>query len=420
MTRRVVVTGMGTVSPLGNDLATTWDAMVAGRSGVGPITRFDASGYKTRIAAELKGFDPRDHFSAKEVRRLDRFIQYALVAAREAVRDAGLVLDDGQGERAAVIIGSGVGGIGTITEQTRLLERRGPNRVSPFLIPMILVDTAAGLVAIEFGITGPNMAVISACATGCNSVGEAFEMIRRGVVDVAVCGGTEAGIVPIAVAGFNVMGAISQRNDEPERASRPFDRDRDGFVLGEGAALLILEEMERAQARGAVMHAELVGYGSTCDAFHIAAPKQDGAGAAACMQQALASAGLAPEEIDYINAHGTSTRLNDVIETRAIKTVFGAHASRLMVSSTKSMTGHLLGAAGGLEAVVCVKALESGIVPPTINLDEPDPECDLDYVPHEAREVGITTAMSNSFGFGGHNATLIFRRIEEAQADPAS
>ena len=420
MTRRVVVTGMGTVSPLGNDLATTWDAMVAGRSGVGPITRFDASGYKTRIAAELKGFDPRDHFSAKEVRRLDRFIQYALVAAREAVRDAGLVLDDGQGERAAVIIGSGVGGIGTITEQTRLLERRGPNRVSPFLIPMILVDTAAGMVAIEFGITGPNMAVISACATGCNSVGEAFEMIRRGVVDVAVCGGTEAGIVPIAVAGFSVMGAISQRNDEPERASRPFDRDRDGFVLGEGAALLILEEMERAQARGAVMHAELVGYGSTCDAFHIAAPKQDGAGAAACMQQALASAGLAPEEIDYINAHGTSTRLNDVIETRAIKTVFGAHASRLMVSSTKSMTGHLLGAAGGLEAVVCVKALESGIVPPTINLDEPDPECDLDYVPHEAREVGITTAMSNSFGFGGHNATLIFRRIEEAQADPAS
>ena len=420
MTRRVVVTGMGTVSPLGNDLATTWDAMVAGRSGVGPITRFDASGYKTRIAAELKGFDPRDHFSAKEVRRLDRFIQYALVAAREAVRDAGLVLDDGQGERAAVILGSGVGGIGTITEQTRMLDRRGPDRVSPFLIPMILVDTAAGMVAIEFGITGPNMAVISACATGCNSVGEAFEMIRRGVVDVAVCGGTEAGIVPIAVAGFNVMGAISQRNDEPERASRPFDRDRDGFVLGEGAALLILEEMERAQARGAVMHAELVGYGSTCDAFHIAAPKQDGAGAAACMQQALASAGLAPEEIDYINAHGTSTRLNDVIETRAIKTVFGAHASRLMVSSTKSMTGHLLGAAGGLEAVVCVKALESGIVPPTINLDEPDPECDLDYVPHEAREVGITTAMSNSFGFGGHNATLIFRRIEEAQADPAS
>lgn len=420
MTVRVVVTGMGTVSPLGNDLATTWGAMVAGRSGVGPITRFDASGYKTRIAAELKGFDPTDHFSAREVRRLDRFIQYALVAAREAVRDAGLVLDDGQGERAAVILGSGVGGIGTITEQTRLLERRGPNRVSPFLIPMILVDTAAGLVAIEFGFTGPNMAVISACATGSNSVGEAFEMIRRGVVDVAVCGGTEAGIVPIAVAGFNVMRAISQRNDEPERASRPFDRDRDGFVLGEGAALLILEEMECARARGAVMHAEVVGYGSTCDAFHIAAPKQDGAGAAACMQQALASAGLAPEEIDYINAHGTSTRLNDVIETRAIKTVFGAHASRLMVSSTKSMTGHLLGAAGGLEAIVCVKALESGIVPPTINLDEPDPECDLDYVPHKTREVRITTAMSNSFGFGGHNATLIFRRIEEAQADPAS
>ena len=420
MTRRVVVTGMGTISPLGNDVATTWDALVAGRSGVGPITRFDASGYKTRIAAEVKGFDPSEHFSSKEVRRLDPFIQYALVAAREAVRDARLVLDDGQAQRAAVIVGSGIGGISTITEQTRLLDQRGPSRVSPFLIPMILVDTAAGLVAIEFGFTGPNMAVISACATGSNAVGEASEMIRRGVADVAICGGTEAGIVPIAIAGFSVMRAISERNDDPERASRPFDRDRDGFVVGEGAAILVLEEMERAQARGASIHAEVVGYGSTCDAFHVAAPKENGAGAAACMQQALASAGLAPEQIDYINAHGTSTRLNDVTETRAIKRAFGAHASRLMVSSTKSMSGHLLGAAGGLEAIVCVKALESGIVPPTINLDEPDPECDLDYVPHKAREEGITTAMSNSFGFGGHNATLIFRRIEEAQADPTS
>ena len=369
---------------------------------------------------EVKGFDPRAHFSVKEARRLDPFIQYALVAAREAVRDSGLVFDERSAGRAAVIIGSGIGGVTTITQQTRLLDRRGPSRVSPFLIPMILVDTAPGMVAIEFGTRGPNMAVISACATGCNAVGEAFEMIRRGAADVAICGGTEAGIVPIAMAGFNAMRAISQRNDEPERASRPFDRDRDGFVVGEGAAILVLEEMGRAQARGAVTCAEVVGYGAACDAFHITAPQTDGAGAAACMRQALASAGLAPQQVDYINAHGTSTRLNDVIETRAIKTVFGVHASRVMISSTKSMVGHLLGAAGGLEAIVCVKALESGIVPPTINLDEPDPECDLDYVPHKARRVEITTAMTNSFGFGGHNATLIFRKIEEGQADAAS
>jgi len=417
MTRRVVVTGMGTISPLGDDLATTWGGLVAGRSGVGPITRFDASGYKTRIAAEVKGFDPKAHFAVKEARRLDPFVQYAVVAAREAVADARLAPDDASGRRTAVIIGSGIGGITTITQQSLVLERRGPNRVSPFLIPMILPDTAAGMVAIEFGLTGPNMAMTSACATGANTIGEAFEMIRRGAADLAICGGTEASVVPIAVAGFSVMRAISQRNDEPERASRPFDRDRDGFVVGEGSALLILEEMGQAQARGAHIYAEIVGYGSTCDAFHITAPQENGAGAAACMGGALAMAGLAPEQIDYINAHGTSTRLNDVIETRAIKTTFGSHARRVMISSTKSMTGHLLGAAGGLEAIVCVKALEEGIVPPTINLDEPDPECDLDYVPHHAREVEINTAMTNSFGFGGHNVSLIFRKIEEAQTD---
>jgi len=420
MTRRVVVTGMVTISPLGNDLATTWDGILAGRSGVAPITRFDASGFKTRIAAEVKGFDPRAHLSSKEARRTDPFVQYALVAAREAIRDAQLSLDQEQARRTAVIIGSGIGGITTTTQQTLVLDQRGPGRVSPFLIPMILADTAAAMVAIEHGVTGPNMAVISACATGANAVGEAFEMIRRGAVDVAVCGGSEAGIVPIAIAGFVVMRAVSQRNDDPERASRPFDRDRDGFVMGEGAALLVLEEMERARDRGATMHAEMVGYGSTCDAFHIAAPATNGTGAAACMRRALASAGLHPGQIDYINAHGTSTLLNDVAETQAIKAVFGEHAYKVMVSSTKSMTGHLLGAAGSLEAILCARALENGIVPPTINLDEPDPECDLDYVPHKARRAPITTALSNSFGFGGHNATLVFKKIQEQPAPEQS
>ncbi len=409
MTRRVVVTGMGTVSPLGNNVATTWDAIVAGRSGVGPITRFDTTGYKTTIAAEVKGFDPKEHFAPKDIRRLDPFVQYALVAAREAVKDAQLDLN-GVAERTAVIIGSGIGGISTVTEQTIVLYERGPSRVSPFLIPMILPETAASMVAIEFGLKGPNMAVTSACATGANAIGEAGEMIRRGVADVAVCGGTEAGIIPVAVAGFSVMRALSERNDEPQRASRPFDRQRDGFVIGEGAGILILEERERALARGATIYAELVGYGSTDDAYHITAPDQDGSGAAACMRQALASAGMRPEQIDYINAHGTSTPLNDTIETRAIKTVLGQHAYRIGVSSTKSMTGHLLGAAGALEAILSIKAQQCGIIPPTINLDEPDPECDLDYVPHQARKADLTNVMSNSFGFGGHNVCLIFRR----------
>lgn len=410
MTRRVVVTGMGTVSPLGNNLATTWDAIVAGRSGVGPITRFDTTGYKTTIAAEVKGFDPKEHFAPRDIRRLDPFVQYALVASREAVKDAQLDFRNGVADRTAVIIGSGIGGISTITEQTLVLHERGPSRVSPFLIPMILPETAASMVAIEFGLKGPNMAVTSACATGANAIGEASEMIRRGAADVAICGGTEAGIIPVAVAGFSVMRALSERNDEPQRASRPFDRQRDGFVIGEGAGILVLEERERALARGATIYAELVGYGSTDDAYHITAPDQDGSGAAACMRQALASAGMKPEEVDYINAHGTSTPLNDTIETRAIKTVFGEHAYRIGVSSTKSMTGHLLGAAGALEAILSIKAQQCGIMPPTINLDEPDPECDLDYVPHQARKAELATVMSNSFGFGGHNVCLIFRR----------
>ena len=408
MSRRVVITGMGAITPLGHDLPSTWEAIVAGRSGVAQITKFDTTGYRTTIAAEVKGFKAADHFPPKEARRLDEFVQYALVASREAVRDAALPLEDGVGERTAVIIGSGIGGIHTTTQQTLTLAERGPNRVSPFLIPMILPDTAAGMVAIEFGLKGPNMAVTSACASGANAIGEAYEIVRRGAADLALCGGTEAGIVPIAVAGFAVMGALSERNDDPEGASRPFDRGRDGFVIGEGAAILVLEELEHALARGAAIHAEVLGYGATDDAFHIAAPDEKGTGAIACMRQALSSAALAPEEIDYINAHGTSTPLNDITETRAIKAVFGDHARRVPISSTKSMTGHLLGAAGALEAALSVRAIEEQCIPPTINLVEPDPECDLDYVPHTARSASVRAVLSNSFGFGGHNACLVF------------
>ncbi len=415
MTRRVVVTGMGAISPVGLDVQTTWEAIIAGRSGVGPITHFDTTDYKTTIAAEVKGFDPKSYIPPKEVRRMDPFAQYALVASREAIQSAGLPLSGQDGSlstRTAVIIGSGIGGIGTTTEQTLVLKERGPSRVSPFLIPMILPETAASLVAIQFGFKGPNMAVTSACATGANAIGEASEMIRRNVADVAVCGGTEAGIVPIAVAGFSIMRALSERNDEPQRASRPFDRHRDGFVIGEGSGILVLEEMEHARARGATMLAELLGYGSTDDAFHITAPDEDGAGAISCMRAALQNAGLGPEQIGYINAHGTSTPLNDAAETKAIKALFGEYAYRCPVSSTKSMTGHLLGAAGALEAVFSIQALRDQLLPPTINLDDPDPECDLDYVPHRARPASIEYVMSNSFGFGGHNVCLIFRRLE--------
>ena len=411
--RRVVVTGLGTISPLGQDVPTTWAGIVAGRSGVASITKFDTTGYKTTIAAEVKGFDAKQHFPPKDVRRMDPFSQYALVAAREALRDAAFTFDDGRAERTAVVVGSGIGGITTTSEGVLLLNERGPGRVSPFLVPMILPETPASMIAIEFGAKGPNMAVTSACASGANAIGEAYEMIRRGAVDAAVCGGTEAGIVPIAVASFSVMHALSERNDEPQRASRPFDCQRDGFVMGEGAGILILETLEQALRRGARVYAELVGYGSTDDAFHITAPDPDGAGATACMRLALASGGLTPEVIDHINAHGTSTPLNDATETRAIKAVLGPHAYQIPVCSTKSMTGHLLGAAGALEALLSIKAMGCSLVPPTINLDEPDPACDLDYVPHHARQVEIATVMSNSFGFGGHNACLIFRKMGE-------
>ena len=407
MNRRVVVTGMGVISPLGHDLPTTWEACIKGQTGVGPITHFDASTYRTRIAAEIKGYDPRDHFAAKQVRRMDPVVQLALVATREAVADAAITFDQGVGDHTAVVIGSGIGGMSTTAEQLEVLNSRGPNRVSPFLIPMILPETSASMVAIEFGLKGPNLAVTSACATGSNAIGEAAEMIRRGAADVAVAGGSEKGVIPIAVAGFSAMHAISERNDDPAHASRPFDRDRDGFVVGEGAAILVLESLDHALARGARIHAELLGYGANDDAYHIAAPEANGTGATACMVQAVERAGVALEQVDYINAHGTSTPLNDATETKAIKAAFGEHAHKLLVSSTKSVTGHLLGAAGALEAALCIKVLQEHIVPPTMNLENPGEGCDLDYVPNVARQADVRVALSNSFGFGGHNACLI-------------
>ena len=414
MARRVVVTGMGILSPVGSDVPSTWDAIAAGRSGVATITKFDATDHRTKIAAELKGYDPQDHFNSKELRRIDPFTQYALVAAREAVQDAGLTVDDETARRTAVIIGSAVGGITTMTEQTLILHERGPDRVSPFMIPRILPETASSMVAIEYGFKGPNMAVTSACATSANAIGTAYDMVRYGIADVALCGGAEAAVIPITLIGFATMRAVSRRNDEPTRASRPFDRDRDGFVIAEGSGVLVLEALEHAQARGARIHAEIIGYGSNDDAFHITAPDPNGAGAAACMRIALDDAHLNPEDIDYVNAHGTSTPLNDVTETQAIKATFGEYAHQVAISSTKSMTGHGLGSAGVFEAIISIRAIQTNIAPPTINLDNPDPECDLDYVPHVAREMEIRTVLSNSFGFGGHNACLIFRELGES------
>jgi len=409
---RVVVTGMGAITPLGHDVAHTWQGLCEGRSGVVPITLFDASQLQTQIAAEVRDFDPDTHFGRREARRYDRFIQLALVAAGQAIADSGLTFDDGASEHTGVVIGSGVGGIGSLLEAAEVYANQGPRRISPFLIPKMLTDSAAGQVAITFGIRGPNMAVVSACATGTNALGEAAEMIRRGWVDAVVAGGSEAGITGVAVAAFNVMGAISTENENPTQASRPFDATRNGFVMGEGAGVVVLERLEHALAREAHIYGEVVGYGSTADAFHMAAPAEDGRGAVQAMQMALDSADLSPADVDYINAHGTSTPLNDKTETLAIKTVFGQHAYGVAISSTKSMIGHLLGAAGAVEAIVCLKALNEGLIPPTINYRCPDPECDLDYVPNVARQAPIRTAMSNSFGFGGHNATIILQKFD--------
>jgi len=412
MRRRVVVTGMGCISPVGNTVKDTWDSLLIGKSGAGPITLFDASRHKTRFAAEVKGFDAVSIFGTREARKMDRFTQFATAVTIEALEQAGLKIDDSNRDRIGVVIGTGIGGIGTIMEQAEVMRERGPDRVSPFLVPMMISDSAAGMLAIRIGVRGPNMALATACASGNNAIGEAMEMIRRGSADAMIAGASEGALVPITMAGMNVMGALSTRNDDPLTASRPFDRDRDGFLMGEGAGILILESLENAQARGATILCELSGYGTTDDAHHISAPAENGAGAAISMQHALDNAGLKVTDINYINAHGTSTPLNDKSETAAIKTVFGEQAYKIPVSSTKSMTGHLLGASGAVESVFSILAIREGMIPATINYQTPDPECDLDYVPNQSRKVGIKHVMSNSFGFGGHNATLVFSQFE--------
>jgi 3-oxoacyl-[acyl-carrier-protein] synthase II len=420
VTRRVVVTGMGCISPVGNDVPTAWKNICAGHSGVDRITAFDASSFKTKIAAEVKAFDPAAVLGRKEARRMDRYTQFAVTAALEAVRSAGISIPLPETARTGVMIGTGLGGVGTLSVELDTLLRDGPNRVSPFLIPMMLADNAGGQVAIHTGAQGPNHGILSACASGTNAIGEAAEIIRRGAADRMIAGGAEAAVYPIAVAGFGIMGTLSERNGNPSGASRPFEKNRDGFVIGEGSGILILEDLESALARQAPILAEVAGYGTTDDAHHISAPLEDGSGAALCMQLALAQAGLAPESVGYINAHGTSTVLNDKSETRAIKNVFGKSAYSVAISSTKSMTGHLLGAAGGLEAVFSILALREGIIPPTINYETPDPECDLDYTPNQPRKKTLDAVMSTSFGFGGHNAAIVFKGFPGGPAQTAS
>jgi 3-oxoacyl-[acyl-carrier-protein] synthase II len=415
--RRVAVTGLGVVSPLGCGVERNWRALVEGRSGIGPITRFACEDYPTRIAGEVRDFEPDDFIEKKDRKKMDVFIQYALGAATMAMESAGLVIDEAIAGRVGCIVGVGIGGLESIEEtHTSFMDSR-LKRLSPFFIPKLIGNLAPGQISMRFGAKGINYAPTSACASGAHGVGEAFRLIRDGYLDAAIAGGAEAAVTPLGVGGFSVMRALSTRNDAPERASRPFDRDRDGFVIGEGAAILILEELEAARARGATIVAEIIGYGANADAFHITQPAPEGRGAAECMRLALADAGLAPEVVGYVNAHGTSTQHNDANETRAIKQVFGAHAAKLAVSSTKSMTGHLLGAAGSLEALYTALALREQLLPPTINYENPDPECDLDYVPNEARAAAFDVAISNSFGFGGTNASLVLRRAPAPGAD---
>jgi 3-oxoacyl-[acyl-carrier-protein] synthase II len=408
--QRVVVTGLGAVTPLGNTVEEFWTALQQGRSGIGPVTKFDASSYATRIAGEVRGFDPLAYFDKKEARRLDPFLQYALAGAVMAVADAGLDVGAVDATRFGVLVGSGIGGITTLLETQKVLAARGADRVSPFFIPMLIINMASGLISMRFGAKGPNSSVVTACATGNHALGDAARLIQHGQADVMIAGGTEAIIVDLCFAGFCAMKAMSTRNDEPARASRPFDLARDGFVCGEGAGIMVLESLEHAARRDARVYAEVVGYAMTSDAHHLTAPDPEGDGAARAMALALRDAGVGPADVQYINAHGTSTPYNDKFETMAIKRVFGDHARQLAVSSTKSMTGHLLGAAGGVEAIATVLAAHHGIVPPTINYETPDPDCDLDYVPNQARKQEIEIALSNAFGFGGTNATLAFRR----------
>lgn len=411
MSRRVVVTGLGAVSPVGNNPETAWENLKAGKSGVVTIKRFDVSDLATKFAGEIQDFDPAALFGSKEARRMDRYTQYAMEASRQAI-DSSKILENGvDRERIGLAIGSCVGGIDTTMSQYDVLKTRGPSRVNPFAIPMMLPDTAPARIAIDYGLRGPNMAIVTACATGSNSIGEAFEIIARGAADAMIAGGAEASTNPLIIAGFNVMKALSEKNDDPAAACRPFELNRDGFVMGEGSVVLLLEELEHAQRRGAQILAELIGYGTSVDAYHMAAPLEDGTGAALAMRRAIERADIEPGDIDYINTHGTGTELNDKTETKVIKDVLGEHAYNIKITSSKSMTGHLFGAAGALEAMVCVKTLNDGIISPTINYDTPDPECDLDYTPNEARQADVNTALSNSFGLGGHNATIIFKKF---------
>ena len=414
--RRVVVTGVGLVSSVGIGTQPTWDGLCAGRSGIGRITRFDPDGFASRIAGEVKGFDPLQFIGKKDIKKMDVFIQYAIAASDFALSDAGLKVEQPLGPRVGVFIASGIGGFATIEREHRALLEGGPRKISPFFIPAAIINLAAGQVSIRFGAQGPNSATCTACSASAHAIGDALEIIRRGAADVMIAGGSEAAITPMGVGGFAAMRALSTRNDEPERACRPFDKDRDGFIIGDGAGVLILEELDRARSRGVPIYAEVVGYGMSADAHHMTAPAEDANGALRVMQAALDDAGVKPSIVDYINAHGTSTPYNDRLETLAIKKCFGEHARSLAISSTKSMTGHLLGAAGGLEAGVMALAIRDQRLPPTINLENPDPDCDLDYVPNQNREATVTYALSNSFGFGGTNASLLFKRYEVADS----
>ena len=410
--RRVVVTGMGMVTPLGVGVSDNWEALLAGKSGLGPITKFDASEYKSQIAGEVKNFNPEDFLDKKAIKRMDDFTQYAVASARLALDDSGLKITEKNAQNIGCVLGCGLGGLSTFQDSYRTILEKGPRRVSAFFIPKLIGNMAPGLISIEFGLKGPNLCISTACAAGTHGIGQAFQLIRHGVSDVVVCGGVEAVVTEMSIAGFNAMKALSTRNDEPTRASRPFERDRDGFIVGEGAGILVLEEMEQALERGAKIHAEVVGFGMSSDAYHMTAPPPGGEGAVRCMQAALDDAGMSPGDVHYINAHGTSTEFNDLYETQAIKTVFRELAKKIPVSSTKSMTGHLLGGAGGIEAIYSILAIQNDMLPPTMNYDNPDPECDLDYVPNKARPARIDSAMSNSFGFGGTNATLIVKAFQ--------
>jgi 3-oxoacyl-[acyl-carrier-protein] synthase II len=408
--RRVVVTGLGILSPLGNDLRSSWDGIVNGRSGIGPITHFDASGFPTRIAGEVKDFDPGQWIAPKDIKKMDPFVHYGVAAAMMALADSGLAIEGEAAERIGVAVGAGIGGLKGIEETTLKYREGGARKVSPFYVPSTIINMVAGQISIMTGAMGPNIAAVTACTTATHNIGLAMRMIQYGEADAMIAGGAEYATTPTSLGGFCAMKALSTRNDEPEKASRPWDRDRDGFVMGDGAGILVLEDRERAVARGARIYCELIGFGMSGDAYHMTAPSESGEGAARCMRNAIRDAGIAPEQVGYINAHGTSTPAGDLAETRAVKAALGEHAYRTMVSSTKSMTGHLLGAAGGIEAVFSAMALHDGVIPPTINLDNPSEECDLDYVPHVAREAKVEIAMSNSFGFGGTNGTLVFRR----------